>query len=362
MSYTVQIVPKLPPAIDGLGDYALNLARPLYKGFGHKTVFIVCDPTWSGPKLLEDFDVTQIAERSASKLADCLPANQNSCAQVLLHYVGYGYAKRGCPSWLVEALEKWKSQVSGARLITMFHEVYASGPPWRSSFWLSRLQRNLATRLAVLSDQCISSRQGNAEVIQRLSRGKHSRVPTLPVFSNIGEPDGTTPLSSRERRLVVFGGRRTRQRVYQRSLAALRRACHQLKIETIIDIGPPLESTVPSVDGIPVVAAGELPASEASRYMSSSVAGFFDYHLSYLAKSTVFASYCAHRLIPVGAPYDVPQVDGLKDGTHYWMVDGQAGELSLTNGQLIADNAHTWYQTHNLSVQANLFARQLIGS
>lgn len=304
----------------------------------------------------------RLTERSASKLEECLPLNHNSRASVLLHYVGYGYAKRGCPSWLIEGLEKWKSQTAGAHLVTMFHEVYASGPPWRSSFWLSRAQRNLAARLAVSSDQCISSRQGNADAIQNLSQGKHSRVPALPVFSNVGEPDKTTPLSARARRLLVFGGRRARQRVYQRSSAALSRTCHQLRIETILDIGPPLESVVPSVGGIPVVVAGELPAPEVSRYMLSSVAGFFDYHISYLAKSTIFASYCAHRVIPVGGPYDAPQVDGLEAGKHYWMVDGQAGELSLCNGQSIADNAHAWYQTHNLSVQANLFAQLLIGS
>ena len=44
----IQIVPKLPPAIDGLGDYALNIARQLYKDFGVKTHFVVGDPAWVG--------------------------------------------------------------------------------------------------------------------------------------------------------------------------------------------------------------------------------------------------------------------------------------------------------------------------
>jgi len=39
----IQIIPKLPPAINGLGDYALNLAGQL-KDYKIKTHFVVCDP------------------------------------------------------------------------------------------------------------------------------------------------------------------------------------------------------------------------------------------------------------------------------------------------------------------------------
>ncbi|MFZ4728709.1 MAG: glycosyltransferase family 1 protein, partial [Pseudanabaena sp.] len=68
---------------------------------------------------------------------------------VLLHYVGYGYAKRGCPVWLVDGIQRWKNLYPDRLLVTMFHELHASGtPPWTSSFWLSPLQKNLVTRLA----------------------------------------------------------------------------------------------------------------------------------------------------------------------------------------------------------------------
>jgi hypothetical protein len=35
----IQVVPMLPPAIDGLGDYALNLARQLRREFNQETHF-----------------------------------------------------------------------------------------------------------------------------------------------------------------------------------------------------------------------------------------------------------------------------------------------------------------------------------
>ncbi|HYX18488.1 MAG TPA: hypothetical protein VE944_29820 [Nostoc sp.] len=78
---------------------------------------------------------------------------------ILLYYVGYGYAQRGCPVWLVDGLERWKNLFPKRSLVTMFHEISASVPPWTSAFWLSSLQRSLAARLAQMSDRCITSKQ-----------------------------------------------------------------------------------------------------------------------------------------------------------------------------------------------------------
>ena len=93
MLFTLQIVPKLPPAIDGLGDYALNLARKLRQNFGIETHFIVGDPQWVGENCIEGFPVSQVSTHSAQTLLTLL-SNTHS-ATVLLHYVGYGYAKIG---------------------------------------------------------------------------------------------------------------------------------------------------------------------------------------------------------------------------------------------------------------------------
>jgi len=61
----IQIVPRLPPVIDGVGDYALNLARQLPKDFNIQTHFIVGSSTWKG----------QLAARLA-KLSVRLRGNQ----------------------------------------------------------------------------------------------------------------------------------------------------------------------------------------------------------------------------------------------------------------------------------------------
>lgn len=353
----ISIVPRLPPAIDGLGDYALNLARQLRKAFNVETHFIVGDPAASEAEQIERFAVDQIAERSPATLVPLL--SQNST--VLLHYVGYGYEKRGCPRWLVHGLETWRQENPARKLITMFHEVYATGAIWNSSFWLSSLQKHLAARLTRVSDACFTSRQGYAEILRALSRDKHRSIPTLPVFSNVGEPKvAPPPLRDRHRRLVVFGGSANRARVYEKSLASLEITCRELAIETVLDIGPPIERPVSHVNGVPVVSLGKMPADEISDVLSNSVAGFFDYNTTYLAKSTIYAAYSTHGLIPVNAFREGSREDGLEAGKHYWLVSSRGKRLSMSEGQEIADNARAWYQTHNLSEQVKTFA-EVIG-
>jgi hypothetical protein len=242
----------------------------------------------------------------------------------------------------------------------MFHEIYAFGPIWTSQFWTSPLQKNLAARLAFRSDHCFTSKEGYAEILYRLSQGKHAKIPALPVFSNVGEPDYVPPLVERSQRLVVFGGCGPRSRVYQRSRLALERTCRELEIEEIVDIGPSLGFEIEPINGTSVTCLGVKTAQEISSLLSSSVAGFFDYPTEFLAKSTIFAAYCAHRVIPVGVFYEGENVDGLEAGKHYWLGDRHQGSMSLSVGQVVADNAYAWYQNHNLSTNARAFATCLM--
>jgi hypothetical protein len=320
--------------------------------------FIVGDSSWSRGNEIEEFPAYRLVERSSTALLSDL-MNFKPPYAVLLHYVGYGYARRGAPGWLVKGLELWGERYHDASLVTMFHEIYATGPFWTSSFWMSSLQKRIAARLAQLSDACLTSRQGYAKILHELSRNKHRSIVTLPVFSNIGEPEETPrPLKDRKRRLVVFGSRRSRLRVYEKSLSSLERVCRALDIKEIFDVGPSIKySNVSQVGNVPVVRMGQRPAAEVSSILSDSIVGFFDYNHAFLAKSTIFAAYCAHRLILMSAPCQSAPAneDGLKVGKHYWVADASARNLDLSMGQTIADNAYAWYLNHNLSVHTETY-------
>jgi hypothetical protein len=350
----IAIVPRIPPVVDGVGDYALSLARLLRDNVGLTTQFIVTDSNWTGADQVEGFEVRHLSSHSSDDLLNLLERDSSADARALLHYEGYGYATRGCPVWLVNAIERWRRASSERSLVTMFHELYATGPPWTSSFWLSPLQKNLATRLARVSDQCMTSLERYARLVQEMS-GKPAT--SLPVFSSIGEPQLTLPLNERRRRLVVFGTRGRRIEVYRRSAADLNRICRRLGIEEIVDIGRSVDFNIESVVDAAVLRCGELPGSEVSEVLLDAVAGIIDYPASMLGKSTIFAAYCSHRVIPIVANYSDPTpAEGLERDRHYWLTDVESESLNLATGQVLADNALAWYQAHSLSAHARTLA------
>ena len=354
------IVPRLSPAVDGVGDYALSLARQLRSDFGIETHFVVGDTTWVGNDQLDGFQITKVKTCSGESLLTQL-AQAKFVKTILLHYVGYGYAKRGCPFWLAEGLEDWMCQHSGINLVTMFHETSASGPVWTSAFWLSALQRNLAKKLIGLSDHILTSKQLYAEILQDYSQGRFSNIPTLPVFSTVGEPSNLSDLSERQRHLVIFGGQGRRHKVYQSSLDQLHQICQRLNIQQIFDIGPKFDSIPTRIGNIPITVTGSLPSHEVSATLSGAFAGFFNYHPAFLGKSTIFAAYCAHRVLPVSAQLTSHVEDGLYPGRHYILPDQYSTDVkSEISCQAIADNAYAWYQIHCLASQTQVFATYIL--
>ncbi|BAY60605.1 hypothetical protein NIES22_06640 [Calothrix brevissima NIES-22] len=359
LASVMSIVPRLPPAIDGVGDYALNLALQLRKDFNIQTYFVVGNSKWNGAAEIEGFPVRQVSDRSPDALLSLLSSDRSS--SILLHYVGYGYAQRGCPVWLVDGLQRWKNLFPKRSLVTMFHEIAASGPIWTSSFWLSSLQKSLAARLAQMSERCITSKQSYGELLYQLNRTQQTEITCLPVFSNIGEAEYLPNLAERSQRLVVFGSRNARLQVYNQCLKALKETCQSLNIQEILDIGVPTGLELSEIYSIPIIEKGVDKAEEISKNLADSIAGFLNFPPpAYLAKSTIFAAYCAHRLIPCMVISSKLPIDGLEKGKHYWSNDDHSNELRLIQGQNIADNAYTWYQTHSLPVQAKIFMENLI--
>ena len=187
----IQIVPELPPVVGGIGDHALLLMREL-RMLGIGTVFVVPDRGRPCPRpgpLPEASGVVLVAP-SADATAERLDALRPDA--VLVHYSGYGYAKRGAPVWLVEGLRRWRARAPHRRLAVMFHELWACGTPWTSSFWMSPVQRALVSALLRLADALLTSTDLYARRLRRLAP-ERAPVAVLSVPSNIGEPDELPP-------------------------------------------------------------------------------------------------------------------------------------------------------------------------
>lgn len=325
MARIVQIVPELPPAIGGVAGYAAALAVALAARSGRETRFLAPGPA-------PGFERELAGEGT-----------------LLLHYANYGYERRGCPAVLIDGLARWKAGRAGGRLVTVFHEVYASGPPWRSSFWLAPRQRRLAARLARLSDGLLTSLPLYAGLLARVAPGV--KVAVAPVFSTIGEPAGAPAENGRAATLVVFGGAGARARAYGELRPSLAASCRELGIAEILDIGP--DAGAPGrLDGLPVRTLGVLPAAEISARMLASRAGFLAYPPRFLPKSTIFAAYCAHGLVPACA---WEKRGDESPAPPFWRPGGGADPRAA------AAAAQGWYREHSLARQAELYAGLLAG-
>jgi hypothetical protein len=323
---TLQVLPRHESPTGGVGFYAQGLGDALSsEGIGNEPLSVPGEGRTG-------------LERSESLFRDL---EQHAPDVVLLHYVGYGYAPDGAPRWLVEALERWRSQHRGSRLVTIFHEVYASGPPWRRAFWHFAAQRRLAARLFRLSDAAVTTVDLYAEILSQW--GPREKITVLPVFSTVGEPQTVPAPGERNQTIALFGGAGNRRRAYGRFRADLERAVRTLEITEILDLGAPADA--PSrVAGIPVRQLGVLTASEVSGHLLQASAGFLSYPPALLGKSTVYAAYCAHGVLPVCA---APRPAG--HALPHW---SPRDPLTHDLRETLPKTARSHYSEHSLAVQA----------
>jgi hypothetical protein len=349
----LQMVPRFLSSISEVGDYACLLARQLRAAHGIHTRFLVCDPYGLEKSEIDGFSVERFDIQKTDDLARRM-SGPKMPETVLLHYVGYGYHRRGCPLWLVRGLKSWKKANPTHRLLVTFHELYDFGPPWSSSFWTSPVQRALVRSLALMSDHSMTNLEIRRKFLARMTSRSENDFSVLPVFSNVGEPHALPVWGNRRPRLVVFGDPAWRRRAYVEHHAALEDTCAAFSLDEIVDIGSPC-GALPKLR-VPCVLKGNLPAEQVSEELLDARAGFFAYPAAYLGKSGVFSAYAAHGLAPVTHAENIANnCDGLRERDHFvsigsWYSYG-AGDL-----QRIGRAARDWYASHKISAQAECYA------
>lgn len=338
----LQIVPRVPGGIDGVGDYALTLAAKLRDKFGCETVFVT--PDASSPSTVRSFEVLPV-DRLAAQEAD----------RVILHYVNYGYQKRGVPFRLLSILRRLRQRHPGP-LLTIFHELYASGPPWSSAFWLKPLQIRLAKSVARLPDECIVSNENFVRELRRLV--PDARVHLHPVPSGLEEPS-----LSREQivhrdphRWVIVGGTALSERSLRSFVDAIRDIPDSVAPHELLVLGGHenrvtrslLASLAIESDYRPGIAAVE--ASEILRTCSFTWFNYFhrpDIETAVVLKSSAYGSVCAHGVIPVfphrGSPISV---EGDRLPGPFFVSHGETDVPTAGNRAVVAQSIYDWYQRH----------------
>jgi hypothetical protein len=282
-------------------------------------------------------------------------------AATLLQLSPYGFDANGCPFWLLHALRRWKDAAQDKHfLITYFHELYATSAPWRRAFWVSPMQRFCASNIAKVSDRSITNMRQYQSTLNRWipSSDRSERVSYMPILSSVGEIESPLALCDRDAQMVVFGSKGLRSRAYDKSGDRFWTICQTLGVREVLDIGPGTPDGIPDRPIIPVRSLGTLGAAEIDEILARSRFGYVDYFPGYLAKSSVFAAYCAHGMVPVLPADGASGLDALEPGTHYWVPT--VGSISIEVGQAIATRAHSWYGGHAVRKHAEMLAR-LIG-
>src|SRR5262249_12137209 len=235
----------------------------------------------------------------------------------------------------------------------IFHELYATGRPWQSSFWVSPLQKQIARSILNLSLAAITPTDWYRK---RLSEWRDSRsieVTAMPVFSNVGEPGRISAPRTRSAAAVVFGLAGVEDRLFGIYRPELERIIPMLGIEKIFDIGPRVSSVPRTLAGVPVISKGVLPRAAVSELFQRTRFGFIAYPLDFIGKSGVFAAYAAHGVVPIVLSDKQGVFDGLQPARHF--LDGLrlgtgAGAQDLA---LLQHNLLTWYTSHSVKVQAD---------
>lgn len=334
-----QVVPRPPGQQDGVGDYARTLAQNLKAQYDLETTFLAaassadlpaaCRVYWPLRALPSEL---QLGERDA----------------MVLHYVNYGYDPRGIPMWLAPTLEKIKGRT---RLLTIFHELYATGSIRQSAFWLLPFQKRIARAIARISETALVSNSYSRSQLERLAPGLP--IVTQPVFSNFGEPSiSLGEIASRDpQRWVICGG----TELVQRSLTSFKEI-----IDRIPEKSRPKELFVVGGRDNSLIRRGlqderrcksyyypNISVENASQILSNCSFGWIDYFvhanrpLELILKSTAFAACCAHGVIPV-----TPRPNGTIDQFPGAFFVGQMGQdLPVGSERVrIAEAIYQWYQ------------------
>jgi len=294
--HIIQVVPRLPPMVDGIGDYAAVLGRSL-ESLKIRVSYLSCDPRQS------DIDVgltgITLGTRDAQNFSSCLRrvvGGSSEPATVLIHFAPYGYHDRGCPLWLLKGLEAVRNE-SNISITVIYHELDTRNrKPWSSAFWVPPFQRYIIDGLRKLSTTDVTNTH---EHLTRLGRRSEKQVKLMSNFSTVGEPDSVPNFLDRRPSLVIFGRAWQRGISYRTSKDAIRTACNILGAQEIIDIGDPIAGLPPDIDGLPIIQRGRLASFEVSNILRESRGLYLSYPVTLLGKSSVFAAACAHGAVPL---------------------------------------------------------------
>jgi hypothetical protein len=157
--------------------------------------------------------------------------------------------------------------------------------------------------------------------------------------------------------MVIFGQGGWREAAYTNSIGDLIKVCRLLDIRRIHDIGPPLSARYELP--INIERHGILSPPAVKEIMQNALVGFFTYPTPFLAKSTIFAAYASHGLVPITGGENIETNEDHLQLNNHFLTSG-ALDGNTTAMSMVGEQVHTWYAKHRLAVQARKYAAMLM--
>ncbi len=312
----VFIIPQLPPAVCGLGDYSTLLLSNLK--LARRPHILVANGAAETNAANPELSVEQL-ERSSSSLVRKL--EEIGASHVVLEYVGYGYQSRCCPLWLLNGLRKWRLRNPEGRLLLMLMELWFAPAWWKPDFLLQHLHRRALQKLAATADRVFVSTDGYARMIQDCVPPGRLRI--VPVGTNILPVASPGSVPRKAGHWILFGRQGSRIVALEKLLpwlSKLRAAGHV----SLVQVAGAREndgfnrtedrllaSALPS-EAYEIL--GRIPSAELSRLMLEAEVGLYSQGAGAYTKSTIFMAYASHGL-------NILSLDmrGIKEPPHCWV-------------------------------------------
>lgn len=176
---------RLPPTLDGVGDYSNHLANELQRN-GHD-VSVICKRESAIQQAVKNgrFDVPVSATIPEWNWLAIRPLLQffayHKPEWLLVQYVPNSFQRWAMPIWLPILL--WLAKRKGIRISITFHEVYIRLAYWPVKYWfVAIVQRLVCSMLTRLATVLITSIDIYADM---LNRHTDKPIHLIPIPSNI---------------------------------------------------------------------------------------------------------------------------------------------------------------------------------
>lgn len=341
----IQLIPRLPPAICGVGDHAMAIGKEFSRS--HQI-----DVTYVGINRSEDTvespELRSLPARSAAELVIALRhAELNENSRILLHFSGYSLGKRGICFWLIAALKEFLAERPDIQLTTMFHELWSPAPLLSRSGWIVPFQKSVVKKLVAISHVVRTNRVEYQRRLEELFPACKGQVGVNNICSNFGEPSNLAPIGRRKRQILIFQPPDLSTQAGTVFWNGWRQLREQLGDVPTIIAGR--TRAVPDDDSID--ARGFVTVEEGSRLMGDSQIAYFEYFDGYLGKSSLFGSLAAHGIVPVMPCVNRSEAEGILHDVHYLTPDDEklknTAALETVSGEL-----QRWYATHSIEATA----------